>query len=249
MSEFVFLHGGRQGSWVWREVIEAMAQQAGAAAPRMLALDVPGCGVKCDRDVSGLSIPQVVDDLAGDLDRAGVTDAVIVGHSQAGTVLPSLIAARPKALRRAVYVTCCAPAPGQTVGDMMGPGLHGADAETVGWPKPFASTDWSELLLAMFCNDMDEPTLARFLAQLGKDDWPPACGGAFRDWTYDQGAPSTYVVALQDQSLPAAWQERFAARFGCERLQRIDAGHQLMQTRPQALAEVLLAEAAHTGFH
>ncbi|MFD2134238.1 hypothetical protein ACFSLT_01475 [Novosphingobium resinovorum] len=41
----------------------------------------------------------------------------------------------------------------------------------------------------------------------------------------------------------ASWQERFADRLHARRLHRIDAGHQVMNTRPEALAEVLLAEA------
>ena len=48
----------------------------------------------------------------------------------------------------------------------------------------------------------------------------------------------------QDNILPVAWQERFAERFRANRMVRPDAGHQVMNTRPQALAKVLLAEAA-----
>jgi hypothetical protein len=50
------------------------------------------------------------------------------------------------------------------------------------------------------------------------------------------------VLCLQDMSLPPPWQVRFAETLRVEKTIRIDAGHQVMNTRPQALAEVLLAE-------
>jgi len=97
---------------------------------------------------------------------------------------------------------------------------------------------------AMFCNDMDEGQTADFLGKLGKDGWP-ASSYTFSDWRYDhlRAIPSSYVLCLRDIALPPVWQERFADRLHARRVTRIDAGHQVMNTRPHALAEVLLAEA------
>ena len=55
---------------------------------------------------------------------------------------------------------------------------------------------------------------------------------------------ASYVVCLRDGSLPVAWQETFATRLKAHRRARIDAGHQVMNTRPHALAEILRLEAA-----
>ena len=84
-----------------------------------------------------------------------------------------------------------------------------------------------------------------FLAKLGKDNWPVACGHDWNSWHYDAAChvPATYVIALADKILPVAWQERFAARVNASRLVRIDSGHQGMNTRPFSLAEILIAEA------
>ena len=54
--------------------------------------------------------------------------------------------------------------------------------------------------------------------------------------------PVSYVVCLQDAILPLVWQERFAARVHARQVSRIDAAHQVMNTRPHALAEELLAQ-------
>lgn len=51
---------------------------------------------------------------------------------------------------------------------------------------------------------------------------------------------STYLVCRQDRSLPPVWQRRFAKQLGVQQLMHIDAGHQVMNTHPQLLAEALL---------
>ena len=37
--DYVFLHGGMQGAWVWQETIGALRAQAGESVGRTLALD------------------------------------------------------------------------------------------------------------------------------------------------------------------------------------------------------------------
>jgi pimeloyl-ACP methyl ester carboxylesterase len=99
----------------------------------------------------------------------------------------------------------------------------------------------------MFCNDMNPEQAAAFLAKLGSDGWPPQAL-SFTGCRYDHlvQVPATYVLCLRDQSLPAAWQEVFAARFNVAEIVRVDAGHQVMNTRPEALAEILRHEAQRT---
>ena len=101
-----------------------------------------------------------------------------------------------------------------------------------------------ERFRAIFCNDMAPDFADAFLARLGLDAWPPSAY-AERNWPYDHLADLlvSYVVCLQDAILPVEWQERFAERVYARQVVRIDAAHQVMNTRPQALAEVLLAQA------
>ena len=128
---------------------------------------------------------------------------------------------------------------------MMGRGVQGTAENEIGWPLDPETVSPSELLNAAFCNDMDEEMSRTFLAKLGKDNWPVACGHDWNSWHYDAAryVPATYVIALTDKILPVAWQERFAARVNASRLVRIDSGHQGMNTRPFSLAEILIAEA------
>jgi pimeloyl-ACP methyl ester carboxylesterase len=235
---FAVLHGGGQGSWVWDEVVPLL----GGAT--VLALDVPGCGGKRGRDTTAIAVADIVAELIGDIETAGHSDLVLVGHSQAGTILPLMVKARPDLFRRLIFVSCCAPLNGQTILDMMGYSARGENPDEVGWLVPLAVDSPVERFRAMFCNDMSEADADAFLARLGRDMWPRA-SIEHRDWRYDHLAavPSSYVLCEQDTSLPPEWQETFAARLLCDRIVRLDAGHQAMNTRPAELAALLLKEA------
>jgi pimeloyl-ACP methyl ester carboxylesterase len=242
-TDYAFLHGGGQGGWVWADTIEALALQSGDGSARALALDVPGCGAKRDRDVAGLGMADIAAELVADIAAAGMRDVVLVGHSQAGQAMPFMAAHRPGLFRRMVYVACSIPLMGQSLIDMMGTGLHGAREDQVGWPFDRATTDAADGFRRLFCNDMTAAQAARLASRAGADRWPPPTY-SMTDWCYPSigTVPSRYVACLRDAVLPMAWQETFARRFMVQAITRIDAGHQAMVTRPHTLAEVLLAD-------
>lgn len=234
-ARFAFLHGGAQGSWVWDSVI-AQLERAGH---RCLALDVPGCGTKRGRDTGGIAFPDIVDELLGDIDAAGLSDVILVGHSQAGTVVPKMAEARPGLFRQLVYLSCSLPLPGQTIIEMIGTSLHGQNPDEVGWPLDPAESRDADRWEVMFCSDMDEATIAHFRANSSGHQWPMS-SYAWRDWAYPAAAaPSTYILCERDQALPPDWQEIFAERLHCSRTNRMDCDHQAMLTRPGELAGAL----------
>jgi len=242
--DFAFLHGGGQGSWVWNETIAALQMQSGDTPRKILALDIPGCGTKRGRVLDNVAPNDVVCELIVDLERAEMRNIVLVGHSLAGNVLPAMAELRPDLFRRLIYVACSIPLPGQTPMQMMGRGLHGSASDQVGWPVDPAITSLRDRYEIMFCNDMDEKQRAAFLGCLENDEWPRSFFSA-TNFVFNniEMVPATYVLCLQDRSLPVVWQETFAARLQANRVVRIDAGHQAMITRPHVLAKMLLKEA------
>ncbi|MCB2077554.1 MAG: alpha/beta hydrolase [Novosphingobium sp.] len=241
---FALLHGGGQGSWVWDETIAELERQSAGAA-RCLALDAPGCGTKRGRDTSAIAFDDIARELADDIRASGMTDVIVVGHSQAGMELPQIAALASDLVRKLVFVTCSAPLPGKTTLDQMGSGVHGQNPDEVGWPVDPETSTIAERFSLMFCNDMGPDQTTEFLGKLGKDMWP-ACCYSHSDWRRDHLAdvPVTYVKCLKDKSLPPEWQDRFAERLHTDKVVRIDAGHQVMNTKPGELAELLLAESA-----
>ena len=174
---------------------------------------------------------------------AGFDKPLLVCHSQAGQVLPKLELAMPGAFARHVYVSCIAHENGHTIADMMA-------AQTAQDPEGplaavFNNPDLSarERFRVMFVNDMAREDQDTFLDKLEKDEWPPIAYSETR-WSYDHlgAAKCTYVLCLRDQVLTPHWQRIFAERFRCDEIVHIDAAHQVQNTRPHALAEVLLAQ-------
>ena len=225
---------------MWDETV-AELQAHGAAT---LALDVPGCGTKRSRDFAALTTAQIVDELAAEVLAWRDHDVILVGHSQAGTILPLLQARIGVAIARLVYVCCVAPLPGKNLLEQIGSSIRGSNPDEVGRPLDPATTSRDEMYRQMFCNEIDAASAAVFIARLGFDQWPMH-SMTFRDWDYTHllDLPSTYILCERDQALPPEWQEIFAARLHCARTVRIDAGHQVMNAQPAALAQLLLAEA------
>ncbi len=240
---FVFHHGGGQGGWIWAETMAAMAAQA-PGQHTYTALDVPGCGTRRGRDTTDLPFAAIADELLADIEGQGLSDVVLIGHSQGGTVMARLAALRPELFRRLVFVSCVAPDAGQTVVDAPME-IHGTGKTSLSGVFGNPDVPVIEQYRAMFCNDMDEAQAEAFLANLGEDQWP-ASSYAQDQWQYDHLAdiPVSYVVCLQDAILTPPAQEVYAARYHARRLHRIDTGHQPMNTRPHGLAEILLADAA-----
>lgn len=214
--DYAFLHGGGQGGWVWDHTIAALDRQTEGKFGRALALDVPGCGKKRGRQTDNLGLIDVARELLADLDDAGMRDVVLVGHSQAGNVLPALVETRPGLFRRLVYVSCSIPLPGQTVLELMGTGLHGSNENEVGWPSDPKVGDIRERYPSMFCNDMSPSETTAFMAKVGSDAWPMPIY-SHTDWRFEKPAAAlaTYVVCLRDGILPVALAESF-----CDTLQR-----------------------------
>ena len=239
-TDFVFLHGGGQGSWVWTDTIAALGQQTNGDFGRSLSLDVPGCGSKRARATDALDLPSMVSELLGEIQEAGFKDVVLVGHSQAGTILPLLIEAHPALFRRVMYVSCVAPLPGETVLNWRF-SMPAGNSALASAPPPGTRGRYRQ----MFCNDMDVESAETFLDQLGPDRWPK-CSYETSQWRYDHldPLPGSYILCRRDQVLIPSWQQILAERFRVKRLINVDAGHQVMNTRPQALAELLRLEAA-----
>ena len=246
-ANLVFLHGGGQGSWVWRETIDALEQQASGGFGRAVALDAPGCGAKRGRPTDTLTLDDVAGELIADIEAAGMSQVLLVGHSQAGQAMSLMVARRPDLFRRLIHISCSIPLPGQSVMQMLGTGRQGEHENEIGWPFDPATTPANERFAKLFCNDMDRTQTVSFLGRLGQDAWPTQTY-SFTDWRHEphEAVPASFVICLRDQVLPAPWQETFADRFRAERRIRIDAGHQAMTTRPHALAEILRHEAGFT---
>lgn len=240
-ANLVFVHGGGQGSWVWDQTIAALL--ARSKDVRCLALDVPGCGTKRGRDIASLDMDDIARELVAEIVDSGMQSIVLVGHSQAGMLMPRMVECAAARFDRLVYVSCSAPPPGTSIMQLIGEGVQGQRDDCVGWALDEKTTPMIEIFREMFCTGMSADQQEAFLAKLLHDSWPPKTYTQ-SDWRYEHltAQPATYILCDRDKSLPPVWQQRFAKQLGVERTLGIDAGHQVMNTHPELLAEILRAE-------
>ncbi|MGO4534681.1 alpha/beta fold hydrolase [Leifsonia sp. 2MCAF36] len=92
---FVLVHGIGVSSRYFERLVPALAEEG-----RVVAVDLPGFGTaKPIRPRLGLSIEEFADSVARTLDRLGIADAVIVGHSMGTQIAVCLAARRPDLVR------------------------------------------------------------------------------------------------------------------------------------------------------
>ncbi|MCQ4258641.1 alpha/beta fold hydrolase [Stutzerimonas stutzeri] len=239
MTDLVLLHGGQHGSWCWKFFVDAIKQRE-ALFERVICLDMPGCGTKRGRDVSTLTFGDIIKELNDELRAANVRDAVLLGHSIAGVLLPMMATEDQSLYSRLVYLATAVPAEGQSIMELLGSSLHGQNPEEVGWPLNPVTTAPVDMQKAMFGADMSDAQLTWLLGEAAADVTPPAIATqpAAREG-YANAVPSVYILTARDGILPPAWQRKFAERLGCEDLIEIDTPHEPFVTDPELLGATL----------
>lgn len=228
MPAFVLVHGGAHGAWCWERVEPRLARDPRVSA--VLAVDLPGHGTRLAvKPQEDIALDDYVDAVVGDIERAGLTDVVLVGHSLAGITLPHVAARLPDRIRRVIYLSTTNPALGESVMDEL-------------LANPLSPTSRGIDLTKAFCSDLDPETAAWLESRLGPEPPAPLETKVTRVAGPPE-IPSTYILLEQDEVLPPAYQLEHAQRIGADEIVRLAAGHSAFASQPQALATLLLAYA------
>jgi pimeloyl-ACP methyl ester carboxylesterase len=172
---------------------------------------------------------------------------VLVGHSYGGEVITNAATgnANVKAL---VYIAAFAPDQGETSGGLANkfPGTGLTPQNLVFRPYPGGTDGYINpaVFHAVFCADLPTKTADAMaaeqrpgsLATLGEPSGPPA-------W---KTIPSWYLVANQDQAIPAAAERFMADRMGAHAVE-IDSSHVAMISHPDVVTQLITAAADATG--
>jgi len=229
LSTFVLVHGGAHGAWCWSPLLPHLEAPA-------LALDLPGRG-KRPADLATVSAERFADSVVADIERAGLSDVILVGHSMAGLTLPRVAARIPERLERLVFVSCAVPPEGTKLIDILDSDVQAMAGEMeVG---QVLSSGFSEgVARQMFCNDMDEAQ-TRFVLDNLCPEAPQILFEANDLAGLAHPIPRTYVRLLRDGSLSQSIQDRCIAALGEVEVVALDTGHNVMISNPEALAGVL----------
>lgn len=239
--DVVLVHGGHHGAWCWDAVVSSMRDlgfEGNIHTP-----DAPGCGSKRGRDTGQLRLIDIAQELNDELARVDTRNALLVGHSMAGVVLPLMVENRPDLFSSACFLSTSIPRNGESILDLFGTELRGIDQTRLGWPA--SREDGPErFFAAMFAPDMTPEQFAVVFKNALEDLWPTcASTEAVHRAGFPDSVSVSFVVTERDPVLPPAWQGRFAERLGATRLYSIDTPHEPFITHPDLLADLLVKTA------
>jgi pimeloyl-ACP methyl ester carboxylesterase len=228
LSTFVLIHGGAHGAWCWSPLVPFLEAPA-------LAVDLPGRGTR-PGDLEKLTAADFAASVVADIERNGLTDVILVGHSMAGVTLPRVADRIPDRLERLVFVSCSVPRDGETVISLLDPEIREMAAQQMG--ATFSTGFTEDIATQMFCNDMDDVQTKFVLDHIGAEA-PGIVTEPIDLSGLRHPIPRTYVRLLQDGSLSQDVQSQCIAALGEVEEVVLDTGHNVMVSSPEKLAAVL----------
>jgi pimeloyl-ACP methyl ester carboxylesterase len=232
MKTYIFLHGALRGAWLWDKLIPLL-QKGGAKG---IALDLPGHGKRAE-ERKGVNMSVYIRDVLSYIEKNDLRDLILVGHSMSGIVITKVADEMPERIRHLVYLAAVVPRDGDALIDLLTQErqealrkLEGKANEIYG-PlaslRPLYFTDLKGEIRDHYVKKLTPQPLAVFFEKIH-----------LKQFT-DLKIPRTYILGLQDKSLPHELTRGFAERLGVEPIE-IDAGHDMMVSRAEEVAEALL---------
>lgn len=235
--DIVLVHGMSHGAWCW-ELLEPRLRRAGH---RVLAVDLPGHGRRA-HERARASVTGYAQAVADAMMLAGVHDAIVVGHSMSGIVIPKVAELVPARVAHLVFLAAIVLPDGGSMLAVQFPlpvrELFTGHARAGGGGVQYsAMLEWSRWM-----NDLPpgDDRVVQSLVRLTPQPLRPWAErvdlGRFRAMR----VPRTYIRCLQDRAVPPAKAAEYAARLGVTPID-LDTAHNPMLSNPDALAKILEA--------
>jgi pimeloyl-ACP methyl ester carboxylesterase len=236
LPDLVLVHGGEHSGDCWDLVVAELRRQAPEL--RILAVDLPGRG-RTPGDLATATIGEWVESVIADIEREGLGDIVIVGHSMAGVTVPGVVAKLGSArVREMILATAFIPPQGLSIADTLGGPLavFARHAAKGGRPMkiPRLVTQYA------FCNGMTREqrdlTMSKLHAESPRIPGEPVDRSGLPD-----DVPRTWILTTRDRALSVKSQHAsIAALGGVQDVIPLDACHEVMFSHPERLAQILV---------
>lgn len=217
----VLVHGAWANGSSWQEVVPLLQ----ARGLDVVAVHNPASSF--EDDVAATR--RVIADQPGDV--------ILVGHSYGGAVITE--AGNSDKVRALVYVAAFAPAVGQSVNAIVAaapeppPWQGELHADAMGW------LTWSTSGMAQYFAPDIPPEEAAVLAAVQAPLFSGAFDGQVTATAFTE-KPSWYVIADNDQIIPAVLQQIFADAMGAT-ASHVASSHVPMLSQPQAVVDAIFA--------
>jgi pimeloyl-ACP methyl ester carboxylesterase len=236
LPDLVLVHGGEHAADCWDLVVAELRCQE--TELRTLAVDLPGRG-GTPGDLAAATIDEWVNSVVADIEREGLGEIVIVGHSMAGVTVPGVVAKLGSTrIREMILAAAFVPPQGQAIVDTLGGPLAWFARRAARSGRP---TKVPRLAAQhAFCNGMSKQQREFALSRLYPES---ACIPAE---PVDRSAlpgdvPRTWILTTRDRALSIQSQQAsIAALGGVKDVITIDACHDLMISHPKRLAQILV---------
>jgi pimeloyl-ACP methyl ester carboxylesterase len=236
LPDLVLVHGGEHAADCWDLTVAELRRQEPAL--RVLAVDLPGRG-RTPGDLATATIGEWVDSIVTDIEREGMGDIVIVGHSMAGVTVPGVVAALgfPR-VREMILAAAFIPPQGQAIVDTLGGPLAWFARRGAKSGKP---TKVPRLAARYaFCNGMSsqqrEFALSRLYPESARIPAEPVDRSALAD-----DVPRSWILTARDRALSQKSQRAsIAALGGVQDVIPVDTCHDVMISHPELLARILI---------
>lgn len=227
MTDFVLVAGSWLGAWAWDEVAAELRGAGHDVHPLTLSGLAEKRGVPAGQRTH-------VRDIVDEVERLGLRDVVLVGHSYAGIPVGQAAERIGERLRRVVFVDANVPVDGESfLSGWPSDHVRQSIAEHDGFWPPLGAPDYAG-------QGLTDEQIARIV------DATPHPGATLTEPAALSGPlgelPATYVKCLLDgdEPMPAVAELLKSDRW---ELVELDTGHWPMFSQPHALAR-LLEEAA-----
>lgn len=232
MANYLLIHGAMRGAWLWDKLMPLLMKGGG----NPIAIDLPGHGYR-KAEGSFVTMSNYISDVIDFIRKENLRDLVLVGHSMSGIVISKVAEEVPERIKHLVYLAAVVPKDNEALIDL----LIKERQETLGKLRGKAKEVFGTLeqLRPMYFTDTEGEEKEFYLRQLT----PQPLAVFFEKITFKEfpkiDIPKTYILGLRDKSLPPDLTRKFAERLGVIPVE-IDAGHDMMVSRPDEVAKVLL---------
>lgn len=233
--EYVLVHGMSHGAWAW----DLVRPRLEAAGHRVVVVDLPGHGRRAHEHARA-SVDAYGRAVADAMTLAGVSRAVLVGHSMGGVVIQRAAELVAERVAELVFLAAVVVARHASLMETHLPpgsralfrGLAAARGGLVQYP---ASVEYARWLGDLPPGDS---RVTEALARMTPQPLRPWIERVALDrfWTLDR--PRRYIRCLRDAAVPPAKAAEYAARLGVTPID-MDSAHEPMLSAPDELVKIL----------
>ena len=225
-NPYLLVHGAFRGGWSWYKVRDLLRNKGHEA----FAPDLTGAGTKSALNSHEITLSTWVKDITDVVEATGIDDVIMVGHSQGGIIIQAVAEEIPDRISKLVFIDA--------------PVLKNGECALDSFPhhvkKVRGETPRDVLINPIPLKESDELS-AEDVEWINERLTAVPTNPSFQKLTISKSAriPHRYFFCSKTPPVyPASFTRKRFDREGIE-YELIDAGHDVIMSKPQLIADIL----------